>query len=416
MKIMLIYGKPDVVKKPRFGFSYEMLIISTILKKDFDVYIKDYSCEKFDENELSWELKEKMIDIVLIECDSFALKRSENINNVLRTISIIKRINKEIKVISYGNQCYISKQDILGADCTIKNNDINKIILAINKYASCSVPLKYESYDSLPIVDRKMLQCIDYYKNNKNSTLIQTSKGCENTCIFCQRKGWQKKYEVHSDEYVIEEFVQLKNEGYRNVWIIDENFTFNLSRAKRILQKLIITGATKNMKIFISSWANIDYEFLDLAVTCNIKIISFGIETANENILKFYRKNINLEKVKKMILYANSIGLFTVGNFILGAPMETEDTINKTFEFIKTCEFDQVNIKTLDYMIGSELYDSMNEELKSNSHVFACLENGLNQFTLQELIERKQNFITYYYSLHRKKINEKIKKYGTPHD
>lgn len=48
-----------------------------------------------------------------------------------------------------------------------------------------------------------------------------------------------------------------------------------------------------------------------------------------------------------IIRYANSLGIFTVGNFIIGAPMESESTITETFDLIKECEFDQINIKTL---------------------------------------------------------------------
>ena len=60
---------------------------------------------------------------------------------------------------------------------------------------------------------------------------------------------------------------------------------------------------------------NIDEEFLDLAKQCNIKIISFGIESGNKEILRFYRKNINIDEVPSIIRYANSLGIFTVGNF-----------------------------------------------------------------------------------------------------
>lgn len=86
---------------------------------------------------------------------------------------------------------------------------------------------------------------------------------------------------------------------------------------------------------------------LDLAKQCNIKIISFGIESGNKEILRFYRKNINIDEVPSIIRYANSLGIFTVGNFIIGAPMESESTITETFDLIKECEFDQINIKTL---------------------------------------------------------------------
>lgn len=210
---------------------------------------------------------------------------------------------------------------------------------------------------------------------------------------------------------MLNEIKDIKSKGYQNVWITDENFTFNLIRAKRLLKKILQSGLHDDLRFFISSWVNIDEEFLDLAKQCNIKIISFGIESGNKEILRFYRKNINIDEVPSIIRYANSLGIFTVGNFIIGAPMESESTITETFDLIKECEFDQINIKNLDYMIGSTLYEALDDKLKTDDHVFACLENGLNVFPLDEIKRIKDTFQSEYYNLHRSVIEKKIHLY-----
>ena len=411
MNVLVIYPKPDKAKKPRFGFSYEMLLIATILSKYHQVGIKDYSCETFDEHELIEYVRREDVDIALVECDSYALKRSQNI---LHAAEIIDMLNQYTHTIAYGNYCYITKKDFGNAKQTVTDNEINNIIDFVNQYEKNSIIPHVEAYDELPYIDRSMLLPIPYYKDNERNTLLQTSKGCENTCIFCQRKGWQHCYVTHSDEYVLDELKVIKENGYRNVWITDENFTFNLSRAKKLLRKIMQANLHEDLRFFISSWANIDEEFLDLAKKCNIRIISFGIESGNSEILQFYRKNINIKKVPSIIQYANSIGIFTVGNFIIGAPMETEETINETFYLIRNCEFDQVNIKNLDYMIGSTLYESLDDELKVKDHVFACIENGLNRFKLEDIKKIKDTFLSEYYKAHRTAIEQKIRLYGTP--
>lgn len=78
---------------------------------------------------------------------------------------------------------------------------------------------------------------------------------------------------------------------------------------KRTLKKILQSGLHDDLRFFISSWVNIDEEFLDLAKQCNIKIISFGIESGNKEILRFYRKNINIDEVPSIIRYANSLGI-----------------------------------------------------------------------------------------------------------
>jgi len=412
---MVIYPKPNEDKKPRFGFSYNWALIGTALYNNgHNIILHDYSCENFNADIFFSQLIKK-IQLVIIEFDSFALKRSENDFHGKKLVQSIKNKYPKIIIIAYGYYCCITGNDIPYADVTIKQNDINIILSSINKmYPKVSL-IQYETFDSLPFINRSLINTISYFNRHKDSTLIQTAKGCENNCIFCQRKGWQSKYVAHGNEYVLSEFEELKSQNFHNIWVIDENFTFDLDRAKSILKYLIDHKVTKNMNISISSWANVDYEFLDLALLCNFKIISFGIETGNHEILQFYRKNIDLNKAKQLILYANNIGLFTVGNFIIGSPMETIDTINETFSFIRACSFDQVNIKTLDYMIGSELYSTTDINLiKDSTHIFACKENGLNNFFLEEIKDIKKTFLTQYRKDMYLKTKKKIDTYGTP--
>ncbi len=413
MNILVVYPKPDQYKKPRFGFSYEMMLIVTILAKHHKVYIKDFSCENYDENELVKYIQSKDIRLSLVECDSYALKRSQNI---IHAREIIDVLNRYTTTVAYGNYCYLTHKAFGHSNHTVIRNNINDLIDCVNQCeGNNSTIADLRTYDDFPYIQRDMLWQISYYFHNKKNTLLQTAKGCENTCVFCQRKGWQQCYVMHSDEYVLGELREIRKSGYKNIWIIDENFTFNLPRAKRLLQKIMQAKLHENLNFFISSWANIDLEFLDLAKRCNIKIISFGIESGNKEILRFYRKNINIDHVPNLVQYANSIGIFTVGNFIIGAPMETEETIQRTFDLIRACQFDSVNIKNLDYMIGSMLYESLDEKLKTDDHVFACLENGLNSYKLDDIKRTKEQFLKGYYKSHRAALEEKIRRHGMPY-
>ena len=412
MNILIVYPRPDKSKKPRFGFSYEMMVLATVFSAEHSVTIRDYSCEEYDEKWLINHRDDNSYDVVFVECDSFALKRSQNIENASE---IIQLFNGYVDTVAYGNYCYITKKAFPSAKYTIFDNDINKAIDLLNSLSKKEKIPHIDKYDEQPIINRSLLLDIDYYRQNRLSTLLQTAKGCENTCVFCQRKGWQNHYEMHSDDYVIKELTALNDLGIKNVWITDENFTFNLSRAKRLLRKIVDLGLTRNLSLFISSWANIDFDFLKLASESNIRIISFGIETGNDAILKYYRKNIALDSIQAKINYANECGIFTVGNFIIGAPMENSDTITQTFDLIRRCQFDQVNIKILDYMIGSELYSFLPECMQSSDSVFACKENGLTNFTLDEMIKIKSDFLKEYYQEHQAVISRKISKYGKPY-
>jgi hypothetical protein len=96
--------------------------------------------------------------------------------------------------------------------------------------------------------------------------------------------------------------------------------------------------------------------------------------------------------------------------------METEDTIRKTFEYALDTPFDQVNIKILDYMIGSDLFDTLPDKIQKNKrHIFACKETGLNRFSFLELRNFIKDFKDKFNQSRRNILKQKIIKYGPPY-
>lgn len=412
--VLLIYPKPTKDKSPRFGFSIQLMQIAALVKEhDYKTFFLDYSYKDFDSREYSDFLLKNEIDLCLIEIDSFALKRSENIENALEILRLTSAENRRSIVFGYG--CILNQELDLPADLVIRGDPFKSIIQKIRSLEEHRVSeTEWDySFDDIPFPDRELLLSNEFFNNNSDSTLIKTAEGCLNSCVFCQRRGWQKTHRAHSLEYVLEEFSLLRDKGYRNVWINDENFTFDLERAKNILRVLISEKITERMKLAISSWTHIDYEFLELSKAANISVISFGIESANEEILKFYRKDVDLKSTMDLFHYADSCGIYTVGNFIIGAQMETLETISQTFDYIEAIKPDQVNIKILDYMIGSVLYEEL--KVKDKSHYFSCAENGLNNFPLDELIKLKNNFLSEYNQKKADRLKLKIQKFGLPY-
>lgn len=425
--ILLFYPEPELIKNWRFGFSLNLLYLSSILKQaGHQIFFKDYSVEPVDLEALSQLLKDT--DIAIIEFDSFPLKRSLNIHNGEFLLNFIKKNYSKIKTIAVGNDCILYPRFISNIDYVFQTEaeaSIGYVVecLLIGQGVIEENLMALGHLDDLPFPDRGIISIfaenggsINKKPNLAKSTLIQTSRGCKNTCSFCQRKGWGNIYREHSIDYVVREFKQISENEYINVWICDDNFTFNLNRAKKILERLIADRVTDDMHIALSSWTNIDFEFLELAKQANISVISMGIESTNQEILDFYRKKIDLEKTQKLISYADELGIYTVGNFIIGAPMETEETINKTFDYIMSVPFDQVNIKILDYMLGADLYNNIPDYLKNDErHIFACKENGLNDFSLDYLKKRINIFMEHFNIQRRNHFIKKANQFGLPY-
>jgi anaerobic magnesium-protoporphyrin IX monomethyl ester cyclase len=61
--------------------------------------------------------------------------------------------------------------------------------------------------------------------------------------------------------------------------------------------------------------------------------ISFGVESANEEILKLVKKGITIPKVIKAIKMCKEVGIDPHVSFILGLPGETPETLKETQDF-----------------------------------------------------------------------------------
>lgn len=427
MKIILIYPKPDDFKHSRFGYSLNLLYLASILRKEgYQVEYIDYSVDKNADFKLKCSLN--YARAVIIELDSYPLKRSQNFEHGKSIIQNIRQIDKTIPIIAFGYYCIVNNSAISGCDFTYTWEPELTIADVLNKLIF-NTPLNREkilnreliNLDWLPFPARDLVSDSitkggDSYPPLAKSALIQTSRGCLNSCRFCQRKSWSKNYRFHSIDYTISEFKELKNNNIVNVWITDDNFTFNLQRAKELLKALIDKETTNNMKIALSSWTKIDHEFIDLAKLAGVSIISFGLESRNPEILSFYGKDIDFKQAEDIIKYADEKGIYIVGNFIIGAPMETDQTIEETFNYALSLNIDEVNVKILTYMPGAELFDHLSPEIKKcEKGLFACIENKLNNFPLISLRERINTFIKKFKNTKKHNLQKKIMKFGLPY-
>jgi len=406
-KILLIYPETDVDKNSRFGFSLNLLIIGSILfDEEFEVEYKDFTFEKYNQTKFVDDIKK--YDLFIIEIDSFPLKRSINLNNATQIIDIIRERKSEAKIIAFGKDCILFPRYINNTNLTYIG-EIEKEIGFICKNLfenecsfskSCILNNAQHDYqielvddlNKLPIPKRDLTDKYFELSNKPNipkSTIIQTSRGCNAGCSFCQRNGWHfEKIRFRNVDLIIEEFKKIIDSSYKNVWICDDNFTFNLKRAKQILNGLIKIYSKNYLSIALSSWVKIDEEFLELSKNAGVSIISFGIESGVQKILDYYNKPIKIEEVSKIINLANEKGIYSVGNFIFGAPTETIEDIEQTIDFAINIPLDNVNFKILSYMAGSKIWKNAVKENKIEPDiriVYATKENGLSQFTFDEL-------------------------------
>ncbi len=171
-------------------------------------------------------------------------------------------------------------------------------------------------------------------------TFIVTSRGCTAGCTYCiKHVSYQYTVRLRSPENIMAELWQLKKMGINNVHMYADLFTVNRDQVVKLCQLMI----AENINIRWTCNSRVDYvdeEMLQLMGQAGCWLISWGIESGNEQILKHARKGANPQKARRALTWARRAGIKNWGYFIIGLPGETEETIQETIAFSKRLPLD----------------------------------------------------------------------------
>lgn len=210
-----------------------------------------------------------------------------------------------------------------------------------------------EELEAMPFVTdvyRRHLNLKNYHQTSLEFPFVDlfTARGCAwGRCTFCLwpqtiHKG--APYRFRSIENVIEEikFIKEKMPEVKEIFFQDDM----LPRGR--LNKLCRAMIDNNLKIKWSGYAktDLDYETLRLAKESGCRFLHIGYETGNQFILDNIEKGEVLDKMEKFSRDAKKAGVHIHGDFIIGLPGETEETIKKTIAWAK-----KINISDYQFVI-----------------------------------------------------------------
>lgn len=215
--------------------------------------------------------------------------------------------------------------------------------------------LPMPAFDLLPDLKKyyhSVTQSIRYLP----TTSLVTSRGCIGRCAFCDRKTFGNETRMHGAPYVVEMIELLKSKYHiRGIFFEDDNFFLS---AKRLSQ---IADLLKKRRIHIPWTAlsridTITAEKLEIAKSCGCWQILYGIESGSQEILDFYHKGITIDQIKRAIHLTRSYGIYAKGFFVCGNPLETEETLEQTKDFIMRLGLDDISLTFFTPYPGSDIW------------------------------------------------------------
>jgi len=351
----------------------DFIMLSGILKNNFDISVIDSIVEKFTEEKTLKLILEQRPDIIIF------LTCSASWSSDFDFIKRVKDNLRDVHLIANGGmllfkgKLYMEKFPFLDAiirDYTQpdidkflmgERNDLNNLIYRDNGNIVVTQRSKNRSF-SIPIPRHELFPLKKYVfplAKMPVYTATVASIGCPYGCSFCIPATLP--YRVRDVENFIDELKFIKFLNIHEILLQDSTFGANREQGLEICRRMI--EEKFNFKWICQSRIDtVDEEILTLMKEAGCHAIQFGIESGDEEVLKSMSKGITREQSIKIFKLMRKIGIRTNGFFIIGMPKDTLETIKKTIDFALELDCDVASFSLPMPHPGTRLGEAVRED------------------------------------------------------
>jgi anaerobic magnesium-protoporphyrin IX monomethyl ester cyclase len=331
---------------------------------------------------------------------------------------VLKHKEFDYVIIGEGEEVIVKLAKNLGNFDNIKTidslafRDDNKVVV--------NPRISFVDVNALPFPAWHLLNMEDYVNDglvrwnigDKRHFPIITSRGCPNSCTFCNMSVLNgKNFRGRSAKSVVDEIEFLvKNYSVEQISFEDDNLTFDNNRIINICEEIIINKLNIEWNTPNGvSVKSLNHEVIGWMKAAGCKSINLAIESGDEYILNnVMMKGVSLKKIREIVDVCHTVGIITNAYFVLGMPGETEETIKRTIDFACSLPLDDIQMSFATPFAGTQLY----KECVENKYILEnydemLLNNGFRVYaepvietpfiTKQELLRLKKWFYIRFY-------------------
>ena len=239
--------------------------------------------------------------------------------------------------------------------------------------------------DNLPMPEREKFWGIpEHEKKHVDVSYVNTIRGCPYKCTYCASPfHWDRKTtRLRSPESVMEEMRLLKEKYYVRpkydyaasanieskenlkiedntiVYFVDDVFTVNKKRVKKLLRMMI--DEKLDMKWKCEARADhLDDEICELMAEAGCQRVKIGFESGSNRILSEVKKLETREEMLEGAAMLKKAGVPFSAYFMAGFPGETDEDLRQTIDFARQVDADYYSLSVLAPYYGTELYDQL---------------------------------------------------------
>jgi len=350
----------------RTGLPIGLLYISSYLKQfGYDVVVRDLNCQEIEDD--LWG------NIAILGISMLSHTRKEP----YRLIRKIKEKYPDIKIVVGGihattfpkmlvDEFPIDATVIGEGEITFKElcdywikgiGDLKEINgIATKKHGIHKPRELIENLDDLPFPDYSQINFDDYYctmaRNRPNEVIdgikiseakycnLITSRGCIGRCKYCNAYiHWGYAVRFRTANNILEEIKYLYKKGIRIFNFNDDSFGQDRNIVIELCKK-IVKSKIKFVWYCDMRPDSVDEDMLKWMKKAGCFVISFGIESGSDKILKSIGKGITKEQIRKSMKITKSTGIKAYALLMVGNQGETNDTIAETINLMNELEID----------------------------------------------------------------------------
>jgi radical SAM superfamily enzyme YgiQ (UPF0313 family) len=219
--------------------------------------------------------------------------------------------------------------------------------------------------DTIPPPARHLLPPLTSYSPTPASyrklplAVLMTSRGCPYQCTFCDRRVFGNLTRGHSPDRVIAEVEEaLHKYGAREIRFFDDTFTYNKKRVLEICEKFRQRGLRFPWTC-LTRVGTVTKELLKTMKEAGCWQVLYGLESGDPRVLAAIKKGHTVEQNEQAVRWAQEVGLGVRGDFIVGTPVETKESLERTLQFAKRLRLDYAHFNKFVPFAGTELYEQL---------------------------------------------------------
>ena len=202
----------------------------------------------------------------------------------------------------------------------------------------------------------------DGFCQHRPAVQLHSSRGCPFRCSFClwiQVMYNNGKHRCFSPERVVDEMIAARDRfGAREVYFDDDDFTVRKEHVLGICDEIERRGLDLPWSVMGDAMAT-DDESLTRMARAGCIGMKFGLESADPEVLRRIGKPIKLERVKQVAATARRLGIKTHMTVTFGLTGETQESMERTFDFACRLDVDSVQFSVATPYPGTRFYDEL---------------------------------------------------------